>query len=629
MTSMKQQETGITLRSFGARTFALSGALALAAVALAGCSSAMVDTLSISPSAQTVAVGSQVPFTATGIEGHGSGHPSTTQDVTDQVAWVSSSPAIATISSTGVATGVSAGTTTITATINGYTGLLTATATLTVTSGKSGGGSTSADITSITVIPGSQSVAAPGGTAQFIPVGNTASGITVNLAGAVTWSSSSSQIAVITTQANGTVTAVGQGSASITALYTNADGSVATGSATFQVVGTNSDLVTAMVLFPGAQALTALSQTTQFTALGTEGGQQFDVTNSPNVVWTSSDTNVAQVGTPGSGTPGQVTALGIGDATIFATYTNSNGSKVIGQAQFTASAGSAPEPLLSINIVPAGTTVSSQGMTGQYLAFGSFSTPPLVRDITNNVTWISLLPGIASINSYGAPGASGSGGASGELAGLATAEGYTGTTVIYAEDKTDNPDGTVVLSNPQPFTCKDPTTNICDPEVAVPQFATVSVFVEGENTSPAGEYVTAPSDTNTPNLIHCGPGWTGAGGQVCTGTYEVGSNLTLTENLPVGSPLFGGWSTGAAETLSCMIQTGSTTSNTCGFNDPTNPPSGWSCSTVTTGSGATASSVSTCYDPIPCTPAAGYTATNSPTCTIPLLGNATVGVIFY
>ena len=109
-----------------------------------------------------------------------------------------------------------------------------------------------------------------------------------------------------------------------------------------------------------------------------------------------------------------------------------------------------------------------------------------MRDLTNTVTWISLLPEVASIDS---------GGISGETGGLATAQGYTGDSVIYAE--ATNPDGTVVLSNSQTFTCKDPTTNVCIQTVAHPQFATITVFIEGENTTPTGEYVTAPSDTGT------------------------------------------------------------------------------------------------------------------------------------
>jgi hypothetical protein len=171
-------------------------------------------------------------------------------------------------------------------------------------------------------------------------------------------------------------------------------------------------------------------------------------------------------------------------------------------------------------------------MTGQYLAFGTYSTTPTVRDLTNQVTWISLLPEVASINSGGTPG---------EVGGLATAEGYTGNTVIYAE--ATNTDGTVVLSNPQTFICKDPIANICVQTIAHPQIATVTVFNAGENSTTW--QVTAPSDTGVADLIHCGPGWSlngGVGGSVCTGTYETGSTVVLTESAPANS--FGGWSTG-------------------------------------------------------------------------------------
>jgi len=591
------------------------------ALTIAGCTNPLVDSLAISPTSQSLAVGQTAQFTATGTIGHGASHPSTTQDDTDLVTWTSSTPSVATISATGLATAVAAGSTMITATINGYTGVLSATATLTVSgSGIGGGTKPTSDVTSINVLPSTQSVAGPGGTAAFIPIGVESSGATVNLTGEVAWASSSNQIATVSS--TGTATGVAQGTATITAVYTNADTTIATGTATFQVLagggGAGGTQVTALTIFPGSQSATSLGQQSQFTVLGTEGSEQFDLTS--QVVWTSSMISVATVDTAPSATPGLVTALAAGSTSIEATYTNTDGSKVITTAAYSVTAGTSPEPLLSINVVPSGVTVSNQGMTGQYLAFGTFSTPPLVRDITNEVTWISLLPDVASIGSGGMPG---------EIAGLATAEGYTGFTPIYAEDTKTNPDGTVVLSNSQTFTCKDSLTNVCDAEVAVPQFATVTVYVEGENTSPTGEFVTAPSDTGTPNLIHCGPDWTGAGGQVCTGTYEVGYQIILTENLPPGSPYFGGWSSGTAETLSCTIETGTTNSNTCPFVNPANPSNGWFCNTVTTGTGATASSTSTCYYPISCTPAAGYTNANSPTCTLPLLGDATVGVIFY
>lgn len=544
--------------------FTLPALLLGFALTLAGCTNSLVDSIAVTPTSQSLTIGQTVQFTATGTYGHGSNHPATTQNITSQVTWSSSAPSVASINSSGLATALAAGTTTITATMNGFTGVISASATLTVNG--SSGTVTNADITALTIIPASQSVASPGGTAQFLPIGTTSAGASVNLSGQVAWSSSSAQIATINAS-TGMATAVSQGAATMTAVYTNSDGTVATGTATFQVLAGNAEQVTALTMFPTSQAATAQAQQSQFTVLGTENGLQYDVTG--QVAWTSSNLAVATIGTAGNGTPGLATAVGAGTTTIAATFTNKDGSQIVATATYSVTLGAAQEPLLSINIVPAATTVSAQGMTGQYLAFGTYSTAPTVRDITNEVTWISLLPEVASINS---------GGTSGELAGLATAQGATGNTVIYAEDTKSNPDGTVVLSNAQTFTCKDPQTNVCDPGPVKPQFVTVTIYIAGENSTAQGEYVTAPSDTGTPNLIHCGPDWTGAGGQVCTGTYAYsGTNppatLTLTENLPAGSPYFGGWSSGSG----------------CEEADPQ----------------------------------------TSTTCTIPLNGNATVGAIFY
>lgn len=325
---------------------------------------------------------------------------------------------------------------------------------------------------------------------------------------------------------------------------------------------------------PANQSL-IVGQTAQLTATGTFGNANHpstqDVTNS--VTWTSSTPSVATVGSTGL-----VTAAGAGTAIITASATAFNGpisssatiSVAVSGTGSTSTGGggiSGTEPLLSINIVPGGTTVSNKGMTGQYLAFGTYSTPPYVRDLTNQVTWISLAPEVASIES---------GGAIGQVGGLATAMGYTGDSPIYAE--ASNPDGTIVLSNSQTFTCKN-SAGVCDQTVAHPQFATITVFHAGSNTTTWS--ITAPPDTvvgpGPPYLIHCGPG--SAGGSVCTGVYETGSTVILTAS-PTGAG-FGGWSSG---------------------------------------DGAPG---------VGCTPAAGFTLLNSPTCTVTLTGDTSVGAIFY
>ena len=524
-----------------------------------GCSSSQVDSLVISPATQSLTVGQTAQFAATGVISHGK-HPSSSEDVTAMVSWTSSAPSVATISATGLATAVSAGTTTITASMAGFGGTLSTTATVTVTG--TGGGTTpgnNVDITSVTIIPGSQSVASPGQTSTFIAIGVASNGATENLTNLVGWTSSSPQIGTVS--AAGVATAVSQGTTTITALFTNPDKSIATGSATLTVVGGNSEQVTALTVYPNAQSLTQ-AQTTQFFVIGTQGAGGLQVDETANVVWSSTDTNVSTVGTAGNGTPGLATAVGAGSTTITATFTNPDKSLVVATATLTVTIGAAQEKLLSINIVPGNTTVSNKGMTTQFLALGTYSTTPTVRDITNSVTWFSSSPEVAEVDSCGAaPSGSGvgvcpgggtgpvgpSGGLPGEYAGLATSMGYEGDSVIYAIDNTTNSDGTVVLSNPVTFTCDLAGSNppICVQTVPTPQFATITIFIAGEQTAASGEYVTAPSDTGTPNLIHCGKEYTGSGGQVCTGTFAVGSRVTLTENLPAGSAYFGGWSSGA------------------------------------------------------------------------------------
>jgi hypothetical protein len=536
--------------------------LAVLVVPFIGCgSSTEVDSIAVSPSTVSLGTGSTAQLTAIGTIGHGS-HPSSNENITATVTWTSSSDAVATVSAAGLVTGVGAGTTTITASMAGFGGLITSnTAAVTVTG--SGGGTANGNLTSLAIIPGAQSVASPGQTSQFIAIGTTSSGATENITGQVVWSSSATQVASIS--GGGLATGLSQGTTTITAIATNSDKTVVTGTATFTVVGGTTEQITSLTIYPGSQSATAQAQQSQFFVLGTEGssGLVYDV--SSQVVWTSSNESVATVGTTGNGTPGLATAIGAGTTTITATWTNLDGSKVVGTAAYSVTIGAAQEPLLSINIVPGSITVSNKGMTGQFLAFGTYSSTPTVRDLTNQVTWISLLPEVASVDS---------GGVTGEIGGLVTAEGYTGFSDIYAE--ATNPDGTVVLSNSATFTCSDPATSTCNQDIAHPQFATLTVFNAGENTTTW--LVTAPSDTGTPNLIHCGPG-SKTGGSVCTGTYETGSTVVLTES-PTGAG-FGGWSSG---------------------------------------DGAPG---------IGCTPATGTTLLNSPTCTVTLTGNTSVGAIFY
>lgn len=513
------------------------------AVSVAGCSNPLVTNLSISPTSQSLSVGQTTQFTAIGTYGHGNNHPSTTQDVTTQVTWSSSAPSVATVNSSGLATAVAAGTTTITATMNGFTGVATASATLTVAGGGSGIGSVSG-ITAITVIPGSQTVAVPGQTGQFIAIGQTGAGATVDLTGQVSWRSSSVQIATIVS--GGLATAIGQGTSTITALYTNpGGGSTITGSSTFTVDAGTSEQYTALTILPTSQSVSASGQTGQFVAIATEGttGLQVDVTNSAQITWSSSIPSIATISTGLASGNGVATGVSQGTSTITAILKNPDGSIVTASGSVTVTLTAAPEPLLSLTIVPSSITVANLQDTGQFLAIGTYSTTPTVRDLTNSVTWISTAPNIFPINTNGTGVPN-----PGTPAGVITAYG-NGSDVVIAE-ATDPSTGSIQTATAT-FNCPlvlptNTTAGSCYPgSQAVSLLSTLTIYNEGANTT--GWLVTAPSATGTPDVIHCGPGSSGAGfgGSVCVATYPVGgqgtSSVLITAPAEPGVN-FGGWS---------------------------------------------------------------------------------------
>src|SRR5712672_1421336 len=209
---------------------------------LIGCNNNGLDSVQVSPTTQALTVGQTAQFTATGTFGNAKNL--STQNITSSVTWTSSVPAVATISAAGIATAVGAGTTTITASTSSFNGHVSSSATLTVTG--SSGGSSGGSITSLAIIPASQAVASPTQTTQFLAIGTTSSGATVNLTNQVAWNSSSPQIATINTT-TGLATGVGKGSTTITAIYTNvAGGTVVTGTATFTVSGGATQQFTAL-----------------------------------------------------------------------------------------------------------------------------------------------------------------------------------------------------------------------------------------------------------------------------------------------------------------------------------------------------------------------------------------------
>ena len=162
-----------------------------------------LSSLTVTPATASIQVGSSnntQQFTAFGTFNDGStGNP--------QVTWTSSDTTKATISAGGLATSVATGTATITAAAT-QNPTITGTAQLTVTVGC---------ITSITLNPASTITLSVGvssqNTASIVALANTCNG-QVDITNTATWISSNTSVATVN---GGLVTAVAQGSASITA----------------------------------------------------------------------------------------------------------------------------------------------------------------------------------------------------------------------------------------------------------------------------------------------------------------------------------------------------------------------------------------------------------------------------
>jgi hypothetical protein len=197
---------------------------------LTGCLSKSLTSLQVLPAAggATAAVGQTSQFQALAVYTK-SGHATTTQDMTNQATWQSSTPAIATISSTGLATGVSQGTGPISATLQGAFGTVVGTSNITVTAAVSGGAG--GNLSSLAIVPTSQGVTTLNETGQFIAIGTLATGATEDLTNQVTWSSS--DVKVATVNSSGLVTGLNPGTTTITAIATVSGSAVTTATATF------------------------------------------------------------------------------------------------------------------------------------------------------------------------------------------------------------------------------------------------------------------------------------------------------------------------------------------------------------------------------------------------------------
>jgi hypothetical protein len=337
---------------------------------------------------------------------------------------------------------------------------------------------------------------------------------------------------------------------------------------------------------PATNSMVLGGATLQLTATGKYGNAAHASTQNitTGVTWTSASTGIAQVGA----STGLVTAEGNGTTTITATAMGFNGL-ASSSAAVTVTGGSgtvtgSTQGLVSLIIIPSSITVGNLQDTGNFLAIGTYSVAPEVRDVTNSVVWISSLPDVFPVDTN-------TGGNTGATAGIVTAYGSGANASIMAE-VTDPVTqsiqyATASFSCPLVLPCPCPTCIPAIPATQCPNgpiagscypgsqasalLSTVTVYNEGLNAT--NWEVTAPSATGTPNVMHCGPGWTlngGTGGSVCVATYPVGFAPVLTA--PAGTGNFGGWSVNCMPNPNPPSATGP---NTCTViipsgTDPTN-----------------------------------------------------------
>jgi plastocyanin/uncharacterized protein YjdB len=251
----------------------------------------VVQSITVAPASATIPKGRTEPFMATEMFSDG-----TTQDITNQVTWTSTTTTVATINpSSGVATGVYPGKSSITATLGSMSGSVILTVGPAV-------------VQSITVAPASPSIPA-GETEQFTASGVFSDGSTQDISSQVAWASDTATVATINPA--GLATADNPGTSAIKATLNGVAGST--------VFTVGPAVVQSIVVSP-ANPTVQQGGTQAFTAMGTFSNHSTrDITS--QVTWTSSAANVATINASGV-----ATAVAPGSASVSAALGGITGS---------------------------------------------------------------------------------------------------------------------------------------------------------------------------------------------------------------------------------------------------------------------------------------------------------------
>jgi len=332
------------------------------------------------------------------------------------------------------------------------------------------------------------------------------------------------------------------------------------------LVGCSNSGLDSVQVSPATQALN-VGQTAQLKAVGTFGNANHATTQdiTSTVTWTSTVPAVATVSSSG-----MVTAVAAGTTTITASATAYNGH-VSSSSQLTVTAsgggtnGGSGGSILSLTIIPSGIVFGSLTQSGQFLAIGTFSTAPTVRDLTNSVKWLTSQPNKYPVTNYSNSGTGTGTQNGGVVTAYEASVGNVGATITAEATDSNGSIATATAGVGCPLILPNPPTTPGSCYQNVQQLlSTLTVYNEGLNPNTPEQggnwLVTAPSATGTPAVINCGPG-AGAGKSVCTATYPLGTAVTLTAPAQSGVK-FGGWSSNCTNT-GTITQNGP---NTCTVN---------------------------------------------------------------
>ena len=318
---------------------------------------ATLTNIVVTPATTVVGINGNVQFTATGVFTDNS-----TQDLTSQAVWSSSSASYALISAGGLATGLSAGTTTISASYGGVSG----SGTLQITT---------ATLLSITITP-SNPIVPPHSKVQLTATGTFSDGSHLVLSG-VSWHTSSARFAMV--NGNGVLRTKKSTNKAVTVSATLNGVTGSTG------VTITSMTIQSLTVNPLAPTIAA-GTTQQFSLMGlfSDGVTTVDLTASAR--WQTSNYQDAVINRQGVATGTEA-----GTVTI-------SGS-INGQTPATATLTVSNATIQSITVTPAMPTIAL-GAAQQFAASGLFSDGS-TQDITSVVTWTSSAPTIAVVNQNG------------------------------------------------------------------------------------------------------------------------------------------------------------------------------------------------------------------------------------